>query len=835
MKSTPSDRITLSRWIQRGIRLILSGGCLLAGSAQAEDYYFDPSLLETQKSGQQQVDLSAFSKPDIQLPGDYIVDIYVNKKKITQRKLTFIAPAPEKPLIPQLNVGLLRELGIKVDEIPELAEESDDVIVASLSQAIPDSSSTLDINHGRLELSVPQIMLYRDARGYISPSRWDDGEPALFTNYTFSGSDSHYSNSDNQQRQYLNMQNGANLGAWRLRNYTAWSKDNDASRWQNINTFLQRDIKFLKSQLVIGESATDGAIFSSYQFTGARLYSDSSMLPTSQHGFAPTVRGIANTNAIVTIRQNGYTIYQSTVPAGAFEINDLNPSSFSGDLDITIEETDGTTRHFVQPFSALPMMQRPGYLKYSLTAGRYRAANNSDSTEPQFIEATSLYGVNNAFTLYGGALASEDYQSVALGVGTTLGMFGALSMDISQADSRFADDDSYQGYKWRMQYIKDLPETGTDISLGYSRYTSSGYFNFADANQYDATNNLQSSEIQFSISQSLFNGMGFYASGSQQTYWNSSQKDKNLSVGLSGSLWDITYNLSAQFTDRSDSDNDRSVFLSLSMPLDRWLSNAQATWRITQQKDRSTQHEVGINGSLLEDRRLSYNVRQRQSENNDTSSSSVAGSYRSAYGTFNAGYDYDRNSRQLSYGVSGGIVAHRGGVTLSQPLGNSFALIDANGAAGIRVKNHPGIATDPFGYAVIPYLSAYQENTIALDTTMMPDDVDVTETVRVVIPDKGAAVAVHFNAKSGRRVLLKLTDAQGKPLPFGAMASNETQPQESIVDEGGVLYIAGVNSQPQAWSVRWGNAANQQCRFTFSLPDDLTQESAILNGSAVCR
>ncbi|MFJ1288524.1 fimbria/pilus outer membrane usher protein, partial [Acinetobacter baumannii] len=89
-----------------------------------------------------------------------------------------------------------------------------------------------------------------------------------------------------------------------------------------------------------------------------------SMLPNSQRGFAPTIRGIANSSAIVTVRQNGYTIYQSTVPAGAFEINDLYPSSFSGDLDVTIEEADGTTRHFVQPFSSLPMMQRPGHLKY---------------------------------------------------------------------------------------------------------------------------------------------------------------------------------------------------------------------------------------------------------------------------------------------------------------------------------------------------------------------------------------------------------------------------------------------------------------------------------------
>ncbi len=55
-------------------------------------------------------------------------------------------------------------------------------------------------------------------------------------------------------------------------------------------------------------------------------------------------------------------IYQSNVPAGAFEINDLYPSSNSGDLEVTIEESDGTQRRFIQLF-LLPMMQRPGTSK----------------------------------------------------------------------------------------------------------------------------------------------------------------------------------------------------------------------------------------------------------------------------------------------------------------------------------------------------------------------------------------------------------------------------------------------------------------------------------------
>lgn len=814
------------------INVILACGYLLTGAAWADDYYFDPSLLETSKSGQKAVDLSTFSRENAQLPGDYIVDIYVNKKKTVQRKLPFVADDNQR-LVPVFTLAQLRELGFKIDENPQLAERDEQAPVVDLGKVIPGYSATFDINHGRLNLSVPQIALYRDARDYIDPARWDSGTPVLFTNYSFTGSKNRYGSGDSSERQYLNMQSGANIGPWRLRNYSTWSRDQNTSRWDSINSWLQRDIKSLRSQFIIGESATDGSVFSSYQFTGARLYSDETMLPNSQRGFAPTIRGIANSSAIVTVRQNGYTIYQSNVPAGAFEINDLYPSSFSGDLDVTIEEADGTTRHFTQPFSALPMMQRPGHIKYSATVGRFRADNDQDSKEPEFVETTASYGLNNTFTLYGGLTASEDYRAIALGIGTTLGMLGSLSMDISQAKTQFDNGDSDTGYAWRTQYIKDIAETGTSFSLSYYRYSNKGYFSFSDANQKQLdSNDRQRSEIQFSASQDLLDGVSFYASGSQQEYWDKVQKDRNLSIGLNGNLWGVGYNLSGQFIDRADREKDRALSLSISVPLDRWLNHAQATWRVTQQKNEATQHEIGINGSMLEDSRLSYNLRQRQSADSARTSSSLYGNYRSAYGTFNAGYDYSSSSRQLSYGVSGGIVAHSHGITLSQPLGRAFALVDANGASGVRVKNYPGIATDAFGYAVIPYLTAYQENRITLDTTMMPDNVDVTETTQVVVPDSGAAVTARFNAQTGYRVLVKLTDAHGNPIPFGAMARNETQQQPGIVDEGGVLYISGVNEQPQTWTVRWGN---QQCQFTFSLPENDQRQASVLSGSAQCR
>ncbi len=111
--------------------------------------------------------------------GTYQVDIWLNKKKVSQKKITFTANA-EQLLQPQFTVEQLRELGIKVDEIPALAEKDDDSVINSLEQIIPGTAAEFDFNHQRLNLSIPQIALYRDARGYVSPSRWDDGIPTLF-------------------------------------------------------------------------------------------------------------------------------------------------------------------------------------------------------------------------------------------------------------------------------------------------------------------------------------------------------------------------------------------------------------------------------------------------------------------------------------------------------------------------------------------------------------------------------------------------------------------------------------------------------------------------------
>ncbi|WP_158682287.1 fimbria/pilus outer membrane usher protein, partial [Cronobacter sakazakii] len=118
---------------------------------------------------------------------------------------------------------------------------------------------------------------------------------------------------------YANLTNGLNVGAWRYRNNSTLS---NSEGWHSITNYVETAVHALKSELTIGDSSTPGDVFDSLLVRGVQLASDDDMLPDQLNGFAPIIRGIAKSNARVTVRENGYVVYQRSVPPGPFVIND---------------------------------------------------------------------------------------------------------------------------------------------------------------------------------------------------------------------------------------------------------------------------------------------------------------------------------------------------------------------------------------------------------------------------------------------------------------------------------------------------------------------------------
>lgn len=759
-----------------------------------------------------------------QLPGVYNVNIILNGETIGVKEIDFILN-DEKELEPVFTKQMLTDWGIKTDIIPELKNLPNDAKIVGINHYIEFASAKFIFSQQVVKITIPQIALDTSIRGRVDPALFDQGVPALVLNYDVSGARSWYKNSDYQDSQFLSLRSGMNFGAWRLRNYSTYEHTLNKSKWNSLNTYLERDIQALNSQLTLGETTTRGDIFNGFQFKGIKLASDESMLPYSLRGFAPVVRGFAQSNAKVTIRQNGAIIYQTYVAPGPFALTDLYPTSYSGNLDVSVEEENGSTQSFVVPFASLAIMQREGGIKYSATLGQYRSTNNSE--KPNFIEGTLIYGLPWNTTIYGGSLLSNDYQSYALGIGFNLGDLGAISIDGKHALTKFNFDNNQQsGQAYRFQYSKTLENTNSTIAIEAYRYSSKGFYDFTEANEntrLDLEFNKRS-RYQINLSQSLSQYGSFYISAYQQDYWRSAYKDRNVSAGYNVVINSISYGLYYGYTDSSKSGNhSHQISFRMNIPLGEWLSSHNyLTSSVSYAGRGKTTVQGGISGNAL-DNNLTYSVQQSYEQENHYTGGNASIGYQGDSGYVNMGYSYTKNSERFDYGLQGGVVVHPYGVTLSQSLGDTIAVIAAPGASNVSIQNTQGVKTNAWGYAVKPYLTPYAENKITLNIDGLGDDIDIVHNNATVVPTKGAVVVAKIDTQIGYRVLMTL-NLNGKPLPFGTVVTLTDSASNGIVGDNGEVYLSGMPERGELIA-KWGKDANQMCKINYQLPDNIRQQS----------
>lgn len=782
--------------------------CMPVLDARGSELYFNINALNLTEGQRKQMDLNLLSRTDIQMPGEYEVILRVNRENTGKYTIKFVEC--DNTLCPELTPALLGEAGVNISAIRELNILDKNSVILHPGKYIPGADVQFDFERTTLYLSIPQIAMTRRARGYIPPEQWNDGLPMLFTSYTATGSKSRYRRTDeSESSHYVDLRNGINLGPWRLRNNSNYQYNSKNSKWNALQTWLERDIRSLYSRLVVGETSTPGLIFDNISFRGVSLSSQDSMLPDGMQGYAPEINGVAVTNATVEIRQNDNLIYQTYVSPGEFVINDMYVPPTSGDLEITIREEDGSVRTYMQSFASPPISVRKDRLKYSVTTGEFgsRYYRHNHAVRQRFGQTEFLYGVLNNTSLYSGLIVAGHYRSGMLGVGQGLGKMGALSVDTAYAKTHFDSGEKQGGQSWRLRYNKRFDVTGTNMTLAGYRYASDGYYDFADASNsfYTQGRNNRSvlkSRTQLNFSQNIGPFGAISLSANRWTYWS---EHHSRSRGLTGT-WNKTFNGIAVNLSQSQNKNwhsgrtDSVTSVNISLPVDRWLSG-HSNYRL-RMSNNFTRSDTGLSalnstlsGIVPGDQELAWSVtqsRNKQATGITTDSTSMSGTYQNSFSRISTGYsDYYGQNQRLNWGTRGAVVAHPYGVTLSQPLseGSSYALIRAPGANGVKVKNRAGLTTDWRGYAVIPYMTAYRENTVVLDTTTLNENVELSEAVQSVTPTREALVLTDYDTRLGHRVLLSLKH-NGVPVPFGAIVSSGDS--QGITNENGQVYLSGL-------------------------------------------
>jgi len=824
-------------------------------AAAESDLHFNPAFLNGESASV--ADLSWVNTGSALPPGEYNINVYINKNYAFTGNVIFAVDKSSGQDITAacLTASQLDALGVdmaqaKGSPLP-LAKQC-----YFLNTLFPESSAAYEAQTLTLNITLPQSKMRNLPRGYISPESWEHGIHAGWLNYVVNGSNNTYrgDTKTRDQQLFVSLNSGINIGAWRLRDYTTWTKD--TNELNHIQTWLQRDVPALGAQLYAGETYTSSQVFDSVGVRGLALKTDDNMLPASLSGYAPEVRGIARSNATVTVRQNGNVIYQTSVSPGPFVLNDLYPTSSGGDLIVTLKESDGYETQFIVPFASVPNLVRSGQAKYALSAGKFQPVNNQDA--PAFAQGELFYGWRYGLTFYGGAQLSERYRGIAAGVGQNLGRFGAYSLDITHAQSQLADDNHYTGDSIRLRYSKLLNDIGTRVNFYSLRYSTQGFYNLSDTaykrmsggkpeqiveadgtvtTRYENVYDLRMSRKarnQLLLSQPMNAYGSLSLSWDQQTYWHTSKTTQGIQFAWNGTFRSASLGVSFQrSTSLYDDSKDNIVALSLSIPFGDPKNSTRARFSTTQGKSAGTTWNGGISGYVPGQDELYYSVNQRYKAQQQYGGDAAV-QYKNQQGQYNLGYSYGRDARNFSYGMSGGAVLHEDGLTLSQPLGNTNILIKAPGASKVAVLNHKGIKTDSRGYAVVPYATPYRINRVGLDSTTTGNDVELDNIIVSKTPTDGALVRATIGTQQGAKAMFVLRQ-NGTVLPFGTVVALADSEVSSIVGDGGSIYLSGLPLKGTLNAV-WGKDDTARCSVRYQLnKQDFNTRTGLYTQEVACQ
>ncbi|EJQ0716775.1 fimbrial biogenesis outer membrane usher protein [Salmonella enterica] len=793
---------------------------VMAVDATASDVEFNTSFLDSAYTAS--VDLKQFSRGNGMQAGEYLSDIWLNDDLLTTQKLTFRKMA-DGNMVVCMTPELLARLNVRSSALHNTDKVSADQCTP-VEQVIPSARLTWDSGQQKLVIAVPQEDMENTARGSVPPSMWQNGSLAAFAAYNASAYQS-ASGGETFNSQYLSLNSGLNVGGWYLRhNGSLTNQTGSGSQYQSINTYIQHDVTPLRGRFLAGQANTSGRIFDSLSYTGVSLFSDDQMLPESQRGYAPEIRGIARSSARVTVRQGGNVIYETTVPAGAFVINDLYPTGYGGDLSVTVREADGTESTFLVPYASVADLLRPGASRYEAVAGKYRQPNGRDG-QPFYL-ATWQQGITNSLTLYGGTQFSDGYQAYQAGSAVSTPL-GAVALDITQAMTSTARD-TLSGQSYRITYNKLVSDTRSNIALAAYRFSTRDYLDFAQAMEYQ---NLQRGDAVYAgllyrtknrysltLSQGLAESWGTLSvTGLSQNYWDRTGNDMQYQFGYSNRWKRVSYSLTAARNRAPQGDMQTSWLVSFSVPLGetRPVTFSSA---VSHDSGGGLAEQVSLAGTAGESQQMSWGVSGTHSEQSG-SSGSVSGQYLSPWTTVNASAGVGRDSRTLSAGLSGAVVAHPHGVTLTPYTGDTWVVVNAPGAAGAEVSSYPGLKLDRWGNAVMPASMPYQRNPVSLDPKGLSDRVELESTTRNVVPRAGAVVVAEFATQQGYALLL--TPARPEEgLPFGATVTDSKGNTAGMVGQGGTVYARVSDRTGKLFATVKGEDKATTCILPFSVTDE---------------
>lgn len=545
------------------------------------------------------------------------------------------------------------------------------------------------------------------------------------------------------------------------------------------------------------------------RFAGAQAQSNFALRPDLITIPLPSLGGTAAVPSTVDIYVNNIKTLSQDVGVGPFNITNIPLITGSGDAQMVIRDASGQERRTTVPFYASARLLAPGITSWSVEGGLPRLSfGSTDDTylSSPMASATLRRGIFDWLTLEGRAEATAGLANGGVGAVLRTGTFGVASAALSASKSREGTGfQTYLSFETRLFGLNfsatsqrtfgtydDLASVTANLRQAVAGNPQKvlGFLNFTQPATVIGT--LPSLYVnarppraieRVSISAPLPFDSRSGVSLSFLRLEDGGGKTANIaSLTYTRSLMFNASFFASAFHDFSRQGNT-GIFAGLTMPLGRNLHASSIASR----------GSGGMSGGIDIVRTMppepgSYGWRVRATQG-DSPVREAAASYRSSYGTVQAGLRQTAEGVHVMGDLRGSIATMGGGVFFSDWIDDSFAVV-STGAPGMRVfsENQPVGTTDSRGMLLVPNLRSYQNNKILVDPTNLPIDATMVSTQEVISPADRAGIMVRFaRVDDTKSALVTFKRPNGSFVPPGAVG--RAGQSEFTVGHDGLAFV----------------------------------------------
>lgn len=701
----------------------------------------------------------------------------------------------------------------------------------SYAEAFPGTVFTLYPTEDRIEMvTPPEALLPLSAK----QGNYATGGTAALLNYSLFASRNQFDGGSSDYKQGM-FEGGINFHDWLLRSKQMVSQSDGRVTRDALYTYAQHTFTGIKKIAQVGQINVSNTLFSGSAISGVQLIPETAL--DGGEGSGVSVSGIAQTpQARVDVKQSGALIYSTLVPAGPFTLTDVPVISANTDLNVSVTESNGAVNTFTVSAASLAgaKLGRPQGL--SMAAGKLRDVD-APFEDPWLATFSNGWQATDYLNLTGGLMAANKYQSLAGGVDVTPVNDLTLSAKVLSARDRLNGNKGEQvtvSANYAAPYKLSFSVSGTQNGRGYR--------DLLDTFNDDGNTTHTKNDYAFSTGWSNDLVGSFSLGYSRSVGFDSSDDSKRVTAS-----WSKTFkyaSVSASWQHEIDSDSGRNnadsrnnyqsggdtFYVNLSIPF-----GTQSVNTYMRDDGQTTSYGAQTAGNITPT--LGYNV---SAETTDKS-----GDY-TANGGLNANLHYTRlsvnagtsgqNSRNTSATLDGGIVAHGGGVTFSPyAVQETFGIASlGKPVSGIEISTPQGtVWTDRWGNAVVPSLNAYKNSNVMVNTETLPKNVDISNGMKSVSAGHGSVSRLNFGVLSVRRVMLKLTMPDGKPVQKGAVIFDASNEYVTTAVEDGVVFVNDAENAGDLYALT--DDAGHKCRLDFALGDEPDLDEFYENVGATCQ